>query len=116
MKPRALVACVVTTLELCTLSQRDLISLYKTADAYVSAHWGEGWGLPLADAMAMGIPTIATNFSGNTEFMTDANSFLVGYSLAPYKVDDEWFGGLSHAVANVHTEPKMLENQAGRGH
>jgi hypothetical protein len=52
--------------------------------------------------MSMGVPTIATNFSGNTEFMNDANSFLVNYSLANYSESDEWFGGLQHAVADVH--------------
>jgi len=42
----------------------------------LAAH-GEGWGLPLMEAMAMELPTIATNWSGNTEFMNEENSFLV---------------------------------------
>jgi glycosyltransferase involved in cell wall biosynthesis len=59
------------------LGYLELLRLYLAADCYVSAHWGEGWGLPLAEAMAVGLPVVATNFSGNTQFMTKENSFLV---------------------------------------
>jgi glycosyltransferase involved in cell wall biosynthesis/SAM-dependent methyltransferase len=51
--------------------------LYRAADAYVGAHRGEGWGRPLMEAMASGIPTIATRWSGNLAFMNDDNSWLV---------------------------------------
>jgi len=54
-----------------------MASLYATADAFVLASHGEGWGLPLVQAMSMGLPTIGTNWSGNTEFMTADNSLLV---------------------------------------
>jgi glycosyltransferase involved in cell wall biosynthesis len=51
--------------------------IYKSSDAFVLASHGEGWGLPLMEAMSMELPTIATNWSGNTAFMTTENSFLV---------------------------------------
>lgn len=54
-----------------------LPSLYKAVDCVVLASHGEGWGLPLIEGMAMGLPCIATNWSGNTEFMTKENSFLI---------------------------------------
>jgi len=38
---------------------------------------GEGWGRPMQEAMACGTPVIATNWSGNTAFMNDKNSWLV---------------------------------------
>lgn len=38
---------------------------------------GEGWGLPLAEAMAMALPAIATNWSGPTAFLDES----VGYPL-----------------------------------
>ena len=34
-------------------------------------------GLPLHEAMAMGLPTISTAWGGNTQFMTTANSYLI---------------------------------------
>mmetsp|Transcript_7526 Transcript_7526/g.16673 ORF Transcript_7526/g.16673 Transcript_7526/m.16673 type:complete len:81 (+) Transcript_7526:1012-1254(+) len=46
-------------------------------DAFVLPSRGEGWGRPHTEAMVMGLPCIATNWSGNTEFMSDANSFPI---------------------------------------
>eukprot|EP00054_Salpingoeca_dolichothecata_P022049 m.143046 g.143046 ORF g.143046 m.143046 type:complete len:469 (+) comp24203_c0_seq1:316-1722(+) len=58
-------------------SMHDYAKLYATADAFVLATHGEGWGRPLMEAMASALPTIAPNWSGHTEFMDDDNSFLV---------------------------------------
>src|SRR5439155_13148068 len=43
----------------------------------------EGFGLTIAEAMALGKPTIATAYSGNLEFMTKENSYLCPYQLCP---------------------------------
>jgi len=51
--------------------------LYKAVDCLVLPTHGEGWGLPIIEAMSMELPTIATNWSGNTEFMTEENSYLI---------------------------------------
>jgi len=65
------------------LPVREMPRLYAAADAFVIASRGEGWGRPYMEAMAMGVPTIGTRFSGNLAFMTDANSFLVDGDLVP---------------------------------
>ena len=57
-----------------------MAALFARADCYVSLHRAEGFGLTLAEAMALGKPVIATGFSGNTDFMTPANSYLVDWS------------------------------------
>lgn len=57
--------------------QRSLISL---CDAYISLHRSEGLGLGMAEAMALGKPVIATNYSGNLEFMNNMNSCLVKFT------------------------------------
>lgn len=71
--------------------------LVATADAYVSLHRSEGFGLTMAEAMALGKPTIATGYSGNLEFMDATNSYLVDYELTtvpegcdPYPVGAAW--------------------------
>jgi glycosyltransferase involved in cell wall biosynthesis len=55
-------------------------ALLARAHCYVSLHRSEGFGLPLAESMALGTPVLATGYSGNTDFMTDQNSYLVDWS------------------------------------
>lgn len=59
----------------------DLPRLYLAADCVVVPSRGEGWGRPMHEAMAMGRPVIATNWSANTEFMNGENSYLLDYEL-----------------------------------
>lgn len=67
----------------CLSIQADLLplskipSLYAAADAFVLATRGEGWGLPIVEAMAMGLPTIATNWSGPADILTDSTGYLL---------------------------------------
>lgn len=56
------------------LALHELPGLYAAADAFVLPSRGEGWGRPLVEAMAMGLPVIATNWSGSTEFLSDSYS------------------------------------------
>jgi glycosyltransferase involved in cell wall biosynthesis len=51
----------------------------------------------MAEAMAYGKPVIATNYSGNVDFMHEGNSLLIPYELVsipkgcdPYPAGTEW--------------------------
>ncbi|MEO8118371.1 MAG: glycosyltransferase [Rhodoferax sp.] len=44
-------------------------SLMADATAYVSLHRSEGYGLTMAEAMTLGVPVVATGYSGNVDFM-----------------------------------------------
>lgn len=75
----------------------QLHAITQSIDAYVSLHRAEGHGLTLAEAMAAGKPVIATAYSGNLEYMTNENSFLVPYKLVrigdghePYPASAHW--------------------------
>ena len=79
------------------LSETKKSTLLAQADCYVSLHRSEGYGLSIAEAMALGKPVIATAYSGNLEFMTPENSFLcsarrceVGEEREPYPADSHW--------------------------
>jgi len=62
------------------LSAQDRDALVAMCDCYVSLHRSEGLGLTMAEAMAWGKPVIATGYSGNLQFMTEENSFLVPWT------------------------------------
>lgn len=64
-----------------TLDRPDVLGLINACDAYVSLHRGEGFGRTLAEAMLYGKPVIATNYSGNVDFMMKGLSYPVDYTL-----------------------------------
>jgi GT2 family glycosyltransferase len=47
----------------------QLGALYRSADAFVSVSRGEGWDMPLMEAMACGLPAIATDWGAHQEFV-----------------------------------------------
>lgn len=62
------------------LPQSQLDALYHRADALVSLHRAEGFGLTLAEAMAQAIPVIATGYSGNLDFMPPGSAELIPWA------------------------------------
>ena len=62
-------------------STAEMATLYRSVDAFVLPSRGEGWGRPLMEAMASGLPTIGTNASGNIDFMSTENSVLIDVQL-----------------------------------
>lgn len=69
------------------LPRQGILQLINSCDSLISLHRSEGFGLHLAEAMAMGKSVIATNWSGNTDFMNSKNSYLVDYKLVRLKKD-----------------------------
>lgn len=57
------------------ITREQLRDMYADADVFVLPTRGEGWGLPIVEAMAMELPVIVTNYSGPTEYLTEENSF-----------------------------------------
>ena len=91
-------------------------ALYRSADCFVLPTRGEGWGMPVLEAMACGLPTIATAWSGPADFLTDE----VGYPLqssrlvpaearCPYYAGFEWaepdYEHLRHLMRQVFLDP-----------
>jgi len=59
------------------LTEAELDGLMANCAAYVSLHRAEGLGLTIAEAMAWGRPVIVSEYSGNMQFNTPENAFLV---------------------------------------
>lgn len=59
------------------LSEDGIASLYAACDALAHPYRGEGYGLPIAEAMACGKPVVVTGFGAALDFANADNSFLV---------------------------------------
>ena len=101
----------------CSLSGADRDGLMAACDCYVSLHRSEGFGLTLAEAMAIGKPVIGTGYSGNVDFMNLENSYLVDYNIGRvgpdceiYPADGEWaepsVEHAAHLMRRVYERPE----------
>ena len=99
-----------------TLSDVETHSLIHLCDALISLHRAEGFGLTMAEAMFLGIPAIATNWSANTEFMKADNSCIVDFDMVDieqkhtfYESGNKWADAhVDHALSYML---RLVENK-----
>lgn len=68
-------------------SRPQVNALLASCNCFVSLHRSEGFGLGPAEAMALGKPVVATNWSGNVDYMRAGNSMPVDYRLITLQED-----------------------------
>jgi len=61
------------------MTRKQIYRFHKSFDCFVSAHRGEGWGIPQMEAMLLGNPIISTNCGGIHEYLNEENAMLIGY-------------------------------------
>lgn len=71
-----------------TKKHHQLGRLYTSCDAFVFPTKAEGWGLPVCEAMACGLPTIVTGYSAITDFANNSNAYIIEHTMEDMK--DEW--------------------------
>ncbi len=102
------------------LKREQIDQLIQTADAFISLHRSEGFGFGLAEAMRLGKVAIATNWSGNMQFMNEDNALLVDSHLVeldqdhgPYQAGQQWAEpDVAHAATLIRKlclEPKLAD-------
>lgn len=106
------------------MDRRHVERLHQTGDVYVSAHHGEGWGVPQVQAAVFGNPMISTGYGGCHEYFDDAyNANLIPYTMEPVhgmSHSSEWYNSRQNwaevdakafrgAMRWAYTNPKEAE-------
>src|SRR5258706_11443952 len=93
----------------------DYFSMLDACECYISLHRSEGFGLTVAEAMALGKPVISTAYSSTLEFANESNSFPVpariveiGDDAPPYPSHSRWadpdVAAAAEQMTRVHTD------------
>ena len=85
-----------------TLSKLEMDTMISLMDVYISLHRAEGFGLILAESMALGTQVVATDYSANTEFMNSEVACMIDYQKVILK-DDVW----PYERGNCWAEPNV---------
>jgi glycosyltransferase involved in cell wall biosynthesis len=87
-------------------SDREMVALYNTCDCLVHPYRGEGFGLPVLEAMSCGLPVVVTGGGATDDFVDDE----VGYRIPSSR---QKFG--SREISGVKTvgDLWMLEPDTG---
>jgi glycosyltransferase involved in cell wall biosynthesis len=88
--------------------QKDLWGLYVMSDVYLQPSKAEGLGLPVLDAMACGIPCVATDTGALHELLENGRGHLI---LSEYEFRDVW-GNEARSMINISSIKKSLWTEA----
>ena len=87
------------------IEEDDLPSIYGGAEIFIFPSFYEGFGLPPLEAMACGIPVIASNVSSLPEVVGDAGSL----------VDPKDIYGLTTAIKELLTDARVRYKMREKG-
>lgn len=90
-----------------SLSYTDVLSLFASADVFVSLHRAEGLGLGLLESMALGKAVVATGWSGNKSFMRASDACLVKYGLVPVRATIREYTQVEKSLKPLWAEPDL---------
>ncbi len=65
------------------LDDHEMAALFGLADCYVHPARGEGFGLPVAEAMAAGVPVISVAWGGLADIVSEETAVTIPFTLMP---------------------------------
>ena len=110
------------------MDRHQISRLHNTGDVYVSAHCGEGWGIPQVEAALAGKPMISTGWSGCHEYFDKNNAILLPYSMEPLSGmnhSDRWYNSaqnwavvdrdaMTEAFRFAYKSPDVMKSMGAR--
>ena len=107
------------------LPKAEVDGLTGACDVYLSLHKSEGFGLGMAEAMAQGVPVVATGWSANLEFCRPDTAWLVPFKMVPILPHEypvamrEWAEAdpvaASEALREIRANPAAAQARAAVG-
>lgn len=108
------------------LPPEQIVWLYRQCDLLVAPSRGEGFGLPMAEAMLFGVPVVTTDSGGQRDFCTPETAWLVRSHQVPARThfglsgscwaepDAESLHESILAVMNATPEERALRTERAR--
>ncbi len=99
------------------LNENQIKSLYLQADLLVAPSRGEGFGLPIAEAMFLGVPVITTNWGGQLDFVNNHNSWLIDFDFVSttshFKLDMSYWAepSVKHLSSLLKNFPRLSSDE-----
>ena len=102
------------------LTSQNINYLYTISDALIAPSKGEGFGLPLAEAMLYDLPVITTAYGGQSDFCTKSTAWLIDFTFQKAKTHFNLFNSywakpslksLQKQIKTLYNLPKKETNK-----
>lgn len=85
--------------------------LYASADCYINTAYGEGWDMPALEAMASGLPVIATAWGAHLDYLDAGNGYLLAIDgLVPADHPHPFYHGARWARPSLKEARRLMRH------